>query len=204
MLLRSSATVEPMRSAARRSGPDTAASVRAAASASTLASTSGITMISRTRSMSGAESPVPHGTEAHEAETRSAERESRLSELLDPALRLGLPVRLLVGGPQMPKTARPAAASLSPSRGSYRGRSDVRVHRPIAPGRSWPPVPCESFHPSVPTFRNLASHPPGRLRGRPIQPGNHAGSIAHHTVSNWRSQGRGILRTYWYLLAAIQ
>jgi hypothetical protein len=59
MLKRSSAMVEPMRSAARRSGPDTAVSVRAAASASTLATTSGITTISQTRSMSGAESPVP-------------------------------------------------------------------------------------------------------------------------------------------------
>jgi len=28
---------------------------------------------------------------------------------------------------------------------------------------------------------------PGRLRGRPTQPGHHAGSIAHQTVSNWRS-----------------
>ena len=74
-------------------------------------------------------------------------------------LLLGLPVRLLVGGPQMPKNARPAAASLSPSRGSYRDRRDVRVHRPIAPGRSSLPVPRESFHPSVPTLRNLASHP---------------------------------------------
>src|SRR6476659_8525924 len=44
-----------------------------------------------------------------------------------------------------PKNARPAAASLSPSRGSYRGRRDVRVHRPIAPGRSSLPVPREPF-----------------------------------------------------------
>src|SRR6478609_4772821 len=84
-----------------------------------------------------------------------------------PRLCLGLPVRLLVGGPRMPKTARPAAASLSPSRGSYRGRRDVGVHRPIAPGRSSLPVPRESFHPSVPTLRNLASHPLRRLRRCP-------------------------------------
>jgi len=30
------------------------------------------------------------------------------------------------------------------------------------------------------------AHARGRLRGRPIQPGHHAGSIAHHNVSNWR------------------
>jgi hypothetical protein len=103
-------------------------------------------------------------------------------------LLLGLPVRLLVGGPQMPKTARPAAASLLPSRGSYRGRRDVRVHRPIAPGRSSLPVPRESFHPSVPTLRNLASHPLRRLRSCPSQRGHNAGSIARHTVSKWRSR----------------
>jgi hypothetical protein len=103
-------------------------------------------------------------------------------------LLLGLPVRLLVGGPQMPKNARPAAASLSPSRGSYRGRRDVRVHRPIAAGRSSLPVPRESFHPSVPTLRNLASHPLRRLRSCPSQRGDNAGSIARHTVSKWRSR----------------
>jgi len=105
-----------------------------------------------------------------------------------PRLCLGLPVRLLVGGPRMPKTARPAAASLSPSRGSYRGRRDVGVHRPIAPGRSSLPVPRESFHPSVPTLRNLASHPLRRLRSCPSQRGDNAGSIARHTVSKWRSR----------------
>ena len=105
-----------------------------------------------------------------------------------PRLCLGLPVRLLVGGPRMPKTARPAAASLSPSRGSYRGRRDVRVHRPIAPGRSSLPVPRASFHPSVPTLRNLASHPLRRLRSCPSQRGDNAGSIARHTVSKWRSR----------------
>jgi hypothetical protein len=103
-------------------------------------------------------------------------------------LRLGLPVRLLVGRPQMPKTARPAAASLSPSRGSYRGRRDVRVHRPIAPGRSSLPVPRESIHPSVPTLRNLAAFPLRGLRSCRSQRGDNAGSIARHTVSKWRSR----------------
>jgi len=103
-------------------------------------------------------------------------------------LLLGLPVRLLVGGPQMAKNARPAAATLSPSRGSYRDRRDVRVHRPMAPGRSSLPVPRESFHPSVPTLRNLASHPLRRLRSCPSQRGDNAGSIARHTVSKWRSR----------------
>ena len=103
-------------------------------------------------------------------------------------LLLGLPVRLLVGGPQMPKNARPAAASLSPSRRSYRGRRGARVHRPIAPGRSSLPVPREPFHPSVPTLRNLASHPLRRLRSCLSQRGDNAGSIARHTVSKWRSR----------------
>ena len=104
-------------------------------------------------------------------------------------LLLGLPVRLLVGGPQMPKNARPAAATLSPSRGSYRGRRDVRVHRPIAPGRSsFVSSSRESFHPSVPILRSLASHPLRRLRSCPSQRGDNAGSIARHTVSKWRSR----------------
>ena len=104
-------------------------------------------------------------------------------------LLLGLPVRLLVGGPQMPKNARPAAATLSPSRGSYRDRRDVRVHRLIAPGRSsFVSSSRESFHPSVPTLRNLASHPLRRLRSCPSQRGDNAGSIARHTVSKWRSR----------------
>jgi hypothetical protein len=103
-------------------------------------------------------------------------------------LRLGLPVRRLVGGPQMPNNAGQPDVSLSPSGGSYRGRRDVRVHRPKALGRSSPPVPHESFHPSVPTLRNLASHPLRRLRSCPSQRGDNAGSIARHTVSKWRSR----------------
>jgi len=62
------------------------------------------------------------------------------------------------------------------------------VHRPIAPGRSSLPVPRESFHPSVPTLRNLASHPLRRLRSCPSQRGDNAGSIARHTVSKWKSR----------------
>ena len=54
--------VEPMRSVARHSAPDTAAYARAAASASPSATTSGITTISQIRSMSGAESPVHRPT----------------------------------------------------------------------------------------------------------------------------------------------
>jgi len=40
-------------------------------------------------------------------------------------------------------------------------------------------------------YRAGAPHPPSRLRKCPSQPGHHAGSIAHHTVLNCRSQGRG-------------
>jgi hypothetical protein len=43
-------------------------------------------------------------------------------------------------------------------------------------------------------------HPAGCV-SVPNQPGHHAGSIAHQSVLNCRSQGRGILRTNWYLLA---
>ena len=85
MLPRSSATVEPMRSAARRSGP--AAYVHAAASASRLATTSGITTISQIRSMSGAESPVPARDRG--PRIRNPLRGKRIPsvELLDPARR---------------------------------------------------------------------------------------------------------------------
>jgi len=64
-----------------------------------------------------------------------------------PRLLLGLTVCLLPGRPNMPELHGPPAASLSPSRGSYRGRRDARVHRRRVPGRSSPPVPHESLHP---------------------------------------------------------
>src|SRR3954452_3520383 len=47
------------------------------------------------------------------------------------------------------RTAGPPAASLSPSGGSCRGRRGAHVHRPRVLGRSSPPVPPESLHPSV-------------------------------------------------------
>jgi hypothetical protein len=50
---------EPIRFVARHSAPDTAAYARAAASASTSPTTSGITAISQILSMSGAVSTVP-------------------------------------------------------------------------------------------------------------------------------------------------
>jgi hypothetical protein len=56
------------------SAPNTVACAHVAVLASTLATTSGITTISQIRSIS-----------AYEAETRSAERDPRLLELLDPA-----------------------------------------------------------------------------------------------------------------------
>src|ERR1700730_12253614 len=51
--------------------------------------------------------------------------------------------------PHHATTAGPPAASRSPSRGSCTGRRDARVHRPKVPGRSSPPVPRESLHPSA-------------------------------------------------------